>query len=286
MFVKFFKSNVIQGKTGTENLFDIKHFIKNAVQKATPDDITKFSVFDILEPESKTIKIIEKLAVVAAISEVVAVITKLVGYKYYEHVVYGSLYSSVVVTVLLPIAKFFDSTSSYKKLLKDLRENPLDRALVLSFLLGACSIIGKDKMLELQMAQRSFTTRIKNKVRNFWDNTKIHGNFSVEFEDIFGHGSFDVFLNIIDGLDDKHLDIKDIHDVVAPFFNSAELWNNKKVTQVMRVLNYKSKGVKVDSNKEIISSLDYLLLTYFKYGKTDVMHDIERFYIKKSGRSV
>jgi gliding motility-associated-like protein len=61
MFVKFFKSNVIQGKTGTENLFDIKHFIKNAVQKATPDDITKFSVFDILEPESKTIKIIEKL---------------------------------------------------------------------------------------------------------------------------------------------------------------------------------------------------------------------------------
>jgi hypothetical protein len=280
MFVKFFKNNIIQSKTGEDNVFDIKHFVKNAVQKATPEDITKFSVFDILEPESKTIKIIEKLAVIAAISEVVAVITKISGYKYYEQVVYGSLYSSVVVTVLLPMAKFFDSTSSYKKLLKDLRENPLDRALVLSFLLGACSIIGKDKMLELKKAQSSSWIRFKNHMRNFWDNTKIHGNFSYEFEDIFGKDSFVKFVETIDGLDDKHLDIKDIHDVVAPFFTNADLWSNKKVSQVMRILNYKSKGVRVDNNKDIISSLDYLLLTYFKYGKTDVMHDIEKFYLK------
>jgi hypothetical protein len=186
------------------------------------------------------------------------------------------------VTIFLPIAKFFDSIFTYKKLLKNLQENPLDRALVLSYLLGACSIIGREKMIELAQNQKNICIRILNRMRNFWDNTKIHGNFTREFDDIFGEDSFNMFVNTVQDLDDKYLTVSDIHNIVSPFFDKSLLWDNKKVRQAMRILNYKSLGEKVTNNNDIINSIDYLLLTYFKYGKSDVINDIEKFYIKNN----
>jgi hypothetical protein len=265
-----------------ENIFDLRLFLKEAMNNTKPSDITKFSVFDILEPESKSIKYLEKAAVLATISEVVAVISKICKYTHYEALIYGSLYASVVVTIFLPIAKFFDSIFTYKKLLKNLQENPLDRALVLSYLLGACSIIGREKMIELAQNQKNICIRILNRMRNFWDNTKIHGNFTREFDDIFGEDSFNMFVNTVQDLDDKYLTVSDIHNIVSPFFDKSLLWDNKKVRQAMRILNYKSLGEKVTNNNDIINSIDYLLLTYFKYGKSDVINDIEKFYIKNN----
>jgi len=282
MFLALFKKRNLTSTKGIESIFDIRLFIKDAIKLAKPNDITKFSVFDILEPESRGIKIIEKMAILAALSEVVAVITKLCEYTHYEAVVYGSLYTSVVVTVFLPLAKFFDSVFAYKKLLKNLEENPLDRALVLAYLMGACSIIGRPKMQDLAQNQNNIFVRFKNQMQNFWDNTKIHGNFTREFDDIFGKGNFEVFLNAIESIENKYLTLTDIHDLVTPFFDTSTLWDNRKVKQAMRVLNYKSSGDKLSSNTDIINSIDYLLLTYFKYGKADAIYDIEKFYIKKN----
>ena len=283
MFFTLFRKKIFEGSKNMENIFDLKIFLKEAILEAKPNDITKFSVFDILEPESKSIKTIEKMAILAALSEVVAVITKMIHYQHYEIVVYGSLYSSVVVTIFLPLAKFFDSVFAYKKLLSNLRENPLDRALVLAYLLGACSIIGHKKMNELAENQKNIFVRVRNKMRNFWDNTKIHGNFTEEFNDIFGDNAFLKFLLKIEDIDNKYLTLQDIHDLVAPFFSESTLWDNKKVKQAIRILNYKSSGEKLTNNTEIIHSVDYLLLTYFRYGKTDVINDIEKFYIKNNG---
>ncbi len=283
MFVSFFRKKILRSKRGIGgigNIFDLKVFLKAAIDQTKPRDITKFSTFDILKPESKTIKIIEKLAVLAAIAEVIAVITKFADFPHYEVLIYGALYGSVIVTIFLPVAKFFDSVFAYRKLLKNLRDNPLDRALMLSFLLGAGSIIGPKKMLELKNDKCGWCISLLNQMQNFWDNTRIHGNFVNEFEDIFGKGSFSIFIDKIAGLDERLLDIDEMHEVISPFFDNALLWENKKVFQIVRLLNYKSSGIKSTDNKAIITSIDYLLLTYFKYGKTDIIHDIERFYVK------
>lgn len=278
MFVIFFKNMFLKNKHSSNNIFDIQKLIQNTIRQMSTFNILRCTVFDIFRPKSKITIIVEKLAIFAALFEVVAVLCEVFKYRYYETVIYGSLYTSVLVTIFLPIAKWFDYKIEFAKLKSGVATNPFDRALLLSLLFGACSVIGKQKMLEYKDEKKTFFDSARNIFYNFWHNTKIYGNFFNIFEEFFGKGSFEVFLEKIDDINFSSIELEDIHGLVGYFFKDMELWENRKVMQAVRILNYKSSRFAMLNNKDIIQSIDYILLSYFKYGKSDIMHEIEAIY--------
>jgi hypothetical protein len=286
MFVVFFKNRILKQKNGIGDVFNIGNLVSTTIQKMSPFEIMKCDAFNLLKPQPKLAILAEKLAILAALSEVIAVLCKLFHYVHYEIIIYGSLYSSVAVTILLPLAKWIDSKVEYSKLINSLKENHFDRALFLAFLFGVCTIIGSEKISEFKKKEYGFSMKVRNFLHNFWDNTRIYGNFVKQFEELFGDSSFDIFLQKLDDLNREYLEIHDIHKLIGCFFNDVELWENKKVLQAMRILNYRSSGVKMTSNSEIIQSIDYLLLSYFKYGKSDIMHEVEKIYTIGNGNII
>jgi hypothetical protein len=167
MFVVFFKNKILKQKNGIGDVFNIGNLVSTTIQKMSPFEIMKCDAFNLLKPQPKLAILAEKLAIVAALSEVMAVLCKLFHYIHYEVVIYGSLYLSVAVTILLPLAKWIDSRVEYKKLMNSLQENHFDRALFLAFVFGVFTIIGTEKTLEFKEQECGFSVKVRNFLHNF-----------------------------------------------------------------------------------------------------------------------
>ena len=137
-------------------------------------------------------------------------------------------------------------------------------------------------MIEISRAEKHFFYGLKNKIKNFWDNTRIHGNFTEEFEKIFGSGSFIRFIKILNNIENEYIGKDEIHVLVSSFFEDDELWNNKSCINIITLLNYGLSGELASQKSSIkpIEQIDYFLLSYFKYAKIETIHDIETFFLQ------
>ena len=145
-------------------------------------------------------------------------------------------------------------------------------------------MIGSKKLTECADESHHLISKIKNSINNFWDNTKIHGNFPSEFENIFGEKSFDKFLSKIKEIEGKYIEQSQIHEVISAFFCNKELWENQKIRRMVKIVskNFLTEEEEIEmEHQNIMESLDYIILTYFKYGKSEVIYDIERLCDKK-----